>query len=195
MKQKQGLASGWSWARRGWPSRRDWYRIAVRARRFVVHNVLRADDPPHRLAFGVAIGLFVTFTPTIGFQSVLVVLLAWMFGANKLVGLPLVWISNPATFVPIYYPSYRLGRWVLGGEPVSMKWWKELAKPPDASGEAIRFYWGRFMEIIEPLTVGCLLIAIPLAGFGYVMTYQAVTKYRELRARRQLILAERRSQD
>jgi uncharacterized protein (DUF2062 family) len=145
------------------------------------------------LALAVAIALFVTFTPTIGFQSALVVLLAWMFGANKLVGLPLVWISNPATFVPIYYPSYRLGRWVLGGEPVSMKWWKELAKPPESSGEAIRFYWSRFMEIIEPLTVGCFLIAIPLAGFGYVMTYQAVTKYRDLQARRQAALAERRA--
>ena len=109
MKQKRGLASGWAWARCSWPSRRDWYRIAVRARRFVVHNVLRADDPPHRLALAVAIALFVTFTPTIGFRSVLVVLLAWMFGANKLVGLPLVWISNPATFVPIDYPSYLTG--------------------------------------------------------------------------------------
>jgi uncharacterized protein len=193
MKQKRGLANGWAWARPGWPSRRDWYRKAVRARRFVVHNVLRADDPPHRLAFGVAIALFVTFTPTIGFQSALVVLLAWMFGANKLVGLPLVWISNPATFVPIYYPSYRLGRWVLGGEPVSTKWWKELAHPPESSGEAIRFYWGRFMEIIEPLTVGCLLVAIPLGALGYVATYQAITKYRELRDRRQAALAERRA--
>ena len=84
----------------------------------MLHSILKADDPPHRLALGVAIALFVTFTPTIGFQSVLVVALAWLFGANKLVGLPLIWISNPATFVPIYYPAYRLGKWVLGGTPV-----------------------------------------------------------------------------
>jgi uncharacterized protein (DUF2062 family) len=49
------------------------------------------------------------------------------------------------------------------------------------------------MEIIEPLTVGCLLVAIPLAALGYVATYQAITKYRELRARRQASLAERRA--
>ncbi len=153
-------------------------------RRLLLHSILKADDPPHRLALGVAIALFVTFTPTIGFQSVLVVALAWLFGANKLVGLPLIWISNPATFVPIYYPAYRLGKWVLGGTPVKMQWWKELAKPPDSAIEAFRFYWGRMLEIIEPLTVGCLLIATPLAGIGYVLTYQAIDRYRAIRAKR-----------
>jgi uncharacterized protein (DUF2062 family) len=176
-------------------SRRGLLRTIVRGRRFIIHNVLKADDPPHRLALGIGIALFVTFTPTIGVQSALVILLAWMFGANKLVGLPVVWISNPATFVPIYYPCYRLGRWILGGEPVSMRWWRELGHPPPGSGAAVRFYWTRLLEIIEPLTVGCLFVAIPIAGFGYVMTYQAVVKYRELRARRNATLAARRLAD
>jgi len=178
-----------------WPSRRDVYRVLAKGRRLVVRNVLHADDPPHRLALGVAIGLFVTFTPTIGFQSALVIALAWMFGANKLVGLPLVWISNPATFIPIYYPCYRLGRWVLGGEPVSLRWWKELAYAPESYLDATRFYWKRLMEIIEPLMVGCLLVAIPIAGFGYVFTYQAVVKYREMRARRLARFADKPSQN
>jgi len=178
-----------------WPSRRSVYRRLVKGRRLLVQNVLHADDPPHRLALGVAIGLFIAFTPTIGFQSALVVALAWAFGANKLVGLPLVWISNPATFVPIYYPCYRLGRWVLGGEPVSWKWWKELAYAPESYLDATRFYWKRLMEVIEPLTVGCLLVAIPIAGFGYVFTYQAIAKYREMRLRQQSPPFSKRSTD
>ncbi len=177
-----------------WPSRRSVYRAWVRGRRLLFQNVLHADDPPHQLALGVALGLFVAFTPTIGFQTALVVALAWMFGANKLVGLPLVWISNPATFVPIYYPCYRLGRWVLGGEPVSWQWWKELARAPESYMDATRFYWKRLMEVIEPLTVGCLLVAIPLAGFGYVFTFQSVTKFREKRLRRIALAAARRCQ-
>lgn len=174
------------------PSRRNWSRLFVRGRRFLFRSVLHADDPPHRLALGVAIALFVAFTPTIGFQSALVVLLAWLLGGNKLVGLPLVWISNPATFVPIYYPSYRIGKWIVGGEPVSRKWWKELAYPPEASGEAFRFYWSRLLEIIEPLTVGCLVVATPIAVISYVITYQSVAKYREIRARRLRMLLEKR---
>ena len=77
-----------------------------RARKFIYHNVLHADDPPHRLALGAAIGVFVAFTPTVGLQMMLTVSLAWLLRANKVIGLPVVWISNPATLVPIYYSCY-----------------------------------------------------------------------------------------
>ena len=156
----------------------------------MVSRILHADDPPHRLALGVALAIFVTFTPTIGFQSMLVVALAWIFGGNKLVGLPLIWLSNPATFVPIYYPSYRIGRWILGGPPVSWGWWKDLTHPPDGMLEAMRFYWSRIVEIIWPLTLGCLVVATPLALASYWLTYHLVGKYRAIRERRKERLAE-----
>jgi uncharacterized protein len=159
-------------------NRRHLHRIAARTRRFVVRRILSADDPPARLALGVAIGLFVTFTPTIGVQSVLVVALAWMLGANKLVGLPLVWLSNPATFVPIYYPCYRIGRWLLGGPQKGAAWWRELTRPPEGYVEATQFYWSRLMEIIVPLSVGSLLVAFPVAVVGYIVTYQGICRYR-----------------
>jgi len=172
------------------PTRRDVYRWVVSARRFVVRQVLHADDPPHRLALGVGIGMFVMFTPTIGMQSAIVVALAWLLGANKLVGLPLIWISNPATFVPIYYPCYRIGRWIMGGEPTSTAWWKELASPPEGRAESLRFYWGRMLEIIGPLTLGGVVVGAVFGTLSYVLTYQVVVKYRALRARRLLALAE-----
>ena len=96
---------------------------------FLYHNVLHADDPPHRLALGAAIGVFVMFTPTIGFQMLISVLIAWLLKANKAIGLPVVWISNPATFIPIFYPSYLVGRVLLGWEPVSETWWRQIATP------------------------------------------------------------------
>lgn len=147
--------------------------------------MLRADDPPHRLALGVAIALFITFTPTVGFQSALVVLLAALLGANKLVGLPIVWISNPATFVPIYYPCYRLGLWMTGGERVPLKWWGELIRPPEGYLPAMEFYWSRMMEIILPLTLGCVILGLPIAIAGYFLTYQSIVRYRHHRLFRQ----------
>lgn len=152
--------------------------LLVRCRRVVVKRVLRAEDPPHRLALGVAIGLFVTFTPTVGFQSMLVLVLAGLFGGNKLVGLPVVWISNPATFVPIYYPAYRIGLRLTGGQRVTWPWWRELARPPEDYLPAVQFYWSRVTEIIVPLTTGCLVIAFPVAIIGYFLTYQAIVRYR-----------------
>ena len=66
-------------------------RSIVKARRFIVKNILHADDPPERLAMGAAIGMFVTFTPTVGFQMMLTLFLSWLFRANKVIGLPIVW--------------------------------------------------------------------------------------------------------
>mgnify|MGYP001008765280 CR=1 FL=1 len=43
--------------------------------RFFLHQVLHCDDSPHRLALGAALGTLVAFTPTIGFQMAIVVLL------------------------------------------------------------------------------------------------------------------------
>lgn len=172
------------------PTRRDWYRWVLTARRFVVRQILHADDPPHRLALGIGIAMFVMFTPTIGLQSVIVIALAWLLDANKLVGLPLIWISNPATFVPIYYPCYRFGRWIMGGEPTSAAWWKELAYPPAGKVEALRFYWGRMLEILGPLTLGGVVVGSVFGVASYVLTYQVVVKYRALRARRLAALAD-----
>ncbi|MDA1054245.1 MAG: DUF2062 domain-containing protein [Planctomycetota bacterium] len=81
-----------------------------KCRRFVLHSVLHTDDPPARLALGAAIGMFFMFTPTFGFQMLLVVFVAWLLRANKAVGLPIVWISNPATMIILYYPCYYIGR-------------------------------------------------------------------------------------
>ena len=124
-------------------------RFYVKSRRFVFHNMLHCDDPPHRIALGVAIGMFFTLTPFIGVQMVLVVGAAWLLRANKVVGIPLVWISNPATFVPIFYPCYVIGRTLLGRPGVGAQWWKQLTAPPAGFTEATQFYWGRVMEILR----------------------------------------------
>lgn len=162
--------------------RRPFVRRFVEMRRFVVHNLLHADDPPHRLAMGVALGLFFTFTPFLGAQMVLVVASAWLLGANKVVGVPLVWISNPATFVPIYYPCYRIGRWLLGEPGMGSQWWRQLAFPPEGVWAATQFYWSRVLEIFAPLILGCLVVAIPIALAGYLATREFISRHRAARS-------------
>lgn len=172
--------------------RRGYRRRYRKARRFVVRHLLHADDPPHRLAMGVAIGLFWTFTPFLGAQMLLVVACAWLFRANKVVGLPLVWISNPATFVPIFYPCYCIGRWMLGWPSVGRQWWSELTVPPGEGWEVTEFYWGRVMEIFAPLMVGSVMVALPIAALGYFVTREFVIRYRTARTYAIARKAERR---
>lgn len=155
------------------------FRLYVhRVRRFVLHNILHADDPPHRLALGVAIGVFVAFTPTIGFQMMIAVFLAWLLRANKVVGLPVVWISNPATLVPIYYWCYCVGRWILGQQHVGEGWWQRFSQHPPGWGPAFCAYWARLMEIAAPLSVGCVVVGLLLAYPTYYVLFHAICKYR-----------------
>ena len=171
-------------------ARRNWARL----RRFVVHNLLHADDPPHKLALGFAIGMFVTLTPTMGVQMLLVVFLAWLLRANKTVGVPLVWITNPATTIPIYYSLYVVGQRLLGTEHVGWEWWAELAKRPPVEGrwETTRFYWEKMLEVAAPLWVGCLVGGLICAALSYVVVYYCVVAYR-LRRWGQVLPPERPS--
>src|SRR5688572_15336246 len=126
-------------------------RYLLRAtRRFVLHHVLHADDPPERLARGAAVGMFAAILPIFGFQSAAVILFAWLLRANKVVGLPLVWISNPVTFVPIYYPAYVIGAILMGKPLVQLDWFKSLAHPPSGWWEAVQFYWNNGKQIAGP---------------------------------------------
>jgi uncharacterized protein (DUF2062 family) len=147
-------------------------------RNFLFHRLLHTEDPPHRLALGAAIGVFVAVTPTMGVQSVLVVFLAWLLRANKAIGVPLVWITNPATAVPIYYPCYRIGRFFLQKPPIPAEWWKELAHPPEGWSEAFSFYWGKFVEIASPLWLGCVLVGLISGWITYRIVHRLVSLHR-----------------
>lgn len=150
-----------------------------RAREFIVHNILHADDPPHRLALGIGIAMFVTFTPTIGFQMGLVFAFCWIFGGNKLVGLPLVWISNPATIVPIYYPCLWLGELLLGESHRNFEWFKNMFSGAPAEWlPKVKFFGGALKDIAIELWLGCIVIGGVLGVISYFVTYWMVYAYR-----------------
>ena len=84
-----------------------------RTRRFIRYRILHADDTPDRIALGVALGMLVAWTPLIGFHIMLALVITTIFKANKFLAVACVWISNPFTIIPVYYPNYLLGRFVL----------------------------------------------------------------------------------
>lgn len=87
-----------------------------RVQQLVFHNILHLDDTPHRIAWGVSLGSMIAFTPTLGLQIVFYVLVATLLGANKVSGIPILFVSNPFTAVPLYYTTWSVGAWVLHPE-------------------------------------------------------------------------------
>ncbi len=64
------------------------------------------------LARGLAIGMFVAFTPTLGFQMAISCFILLLIPGNLPIAIAVCWITNPATAAPIYYAEYRVGEWI-----------------------------------------------------------------------------------
>ncbi len=173
------------------PYRYVWQRL----KDFIVHKVLRLDDTPHRIALGVAIGFFVTWTPTIGIQMILVVALATLLRANRRVGVPFVWISNPFTIWLVYGPGYLIGSRLLGGQYTWSAFTGAVAKAIEAQSKLRTpeglvdyiTYWGQVIRqwvqalwpIFPPLWLGSIIVALVMGFITYMATYYGVVAYRK----------------
>jgi hypothetical protein len=78
--------------------------------RAICGKLLMLDDTPHRIALGMAIGVFISWTPTVGFQMLAAVPLAYLLRANRVAGVIGVYLSNPFTLVPMYWLDYHSRR-------------------------------------------------------------------------------------
>ncbi len=158
--------------------------IANKLKRWFIYRVLHVDDTPHRIALGVAVGIFITWTPSIGFQMLLTVAISTLLRANKFVGVPFVWISNPLTLVPIYGPNFLLGAWLLGGDYSYDRFADSLAHAVSFGGtwwERIQSWWEATIHFFWPLWIGSVINALVLGVITYVLIYWGVTAYRKRR--------------
>ncbi len=64
-------------------------------------------------ALGFGVGIFSGCFPFFGFQTLMGVFLAKIFNGNSILAALGTWISNPFTYVPLYYFNYRLGSLIL----------------------------------------------------------------------------------
>ncbi|MGB2248999.1 MAG: DUF2062 domain-containing protein [Alcanivorax sediminis] len=130
------------------------------------------------LAGAAFIGIFAGLLP-IPLQMGLAALLAVRFHCNLPLSIVLVWISNPVTYVPIFYFNYRIGAWMLG--------------MPPHSGDAITVAW--FVEQLVPLWLGSVVCAVVFGGAAYltvkVAWRLAVIRSWNLRARNRARLLRR----
>ena len=90
-----------------------------------LRGIIVIQDTPHRIAWGVAIGTFVAYLPIVGIQMLIGAFVCWLFRANVIASLPMAWITNPVTIVPIYYGLFVLGG-VFTGDEMSYEQMKVL---------------------------------------------------------------------
>ncbi|MBM4103638.1 MAG: DUF2062 domain-containing protein [Planctomycetes bacterium] len=163
---------------------------------FVKFRILHVYDTPQRIARGIAVGLWIGFTPLLGLHMILALAIAALFRANKILAVLGVWISNPFTLLPIYGSAYLAGRFPVGrfhpshaqpgqvGDLLShifslsnmvtrlhtTAFWKEVAVV--------------FGKIGLEVTIGGFVLGTLFAIMGYFATYWIVTNHRIKSGRR-----------
>ena len=71
------------------------------------------EGSPFFNAKGVALGVFSGCFPFFGFQTLLGLFLAKLARGNILLAAVGTWISNPFTYIPLYYFNYKVGSILL----------------------------------------------------------------------------------
>ncbi|QDU63722.1 hypothetical protein Pan216_46030 [Planctomycetes bacterium Pan216] len=147
--------------------------------RDLIQRILHADETPHQMAWGGALGMFIAWTPTVGVQMILAAFFAWLLRANKLIAVATVWISNPYTAIPIYYVNYAVGAWLTGSKMITRAWFSELIYVDQRTwAEYLDMASVKFLEILWPLWLGSILLGLILAKLTYLGIYWGMRRYR-----------------
>ncbi|MCB9667773.1 MAG: DUF2062 domain-containing protein [Myxococcales bacterium] len=150
-------------------------------------RVLGVEDTPHRIALSVFLGFFVGCTPLIGIHTILYLGLVAACRANKVAGLPAVFVTNPITAIPVYYAFWKLGSWVLHGRvPERVIHHANAHASPDSGSGFYRYLeleqwirlWNKLMGLGAEVWVGSMIVGLSVGFVAYVVTYRMVIAYR-----------------
>jgi uncharacterized protein len=145
-----------------------------RALRYHWLKFLRLQDEPWKLAWGMALGVFIGMTPTMPFHSISVLFLAPLLGISPVAAFLGLQVMNPLT-IPILYPAaFKVGEFVLHhGAPLRLPETYTLAN-------TLHLLWRGGLA----LQVGGVIIAVLPSLASYFLTLSIIKRYRRLKARR-----------
>lgn len=132
-------------------------------------------DSPHAIAGGVAIGVFVGFTPLWGVKTLLSLGLAYALRCNPIAAVIAVSLHDVLTpFAPIFMRwQYDLGFWLLNQHHFPPKLDHSHIKPAEM------LKWTTFFHIGLPLLVGSLLFSAPGAVIAYFATFGVLSRRKD----------------
>ncbi|HHL40378.1 MAG TPA: DUF2062 domain-containing protein [Deltaproteobacteria bacterium] len=149
--------------------------------RLIYLKALRLDDPPHAIATGAAIGVFMGILPTFGLGIILAVVIAALVKANKASAVLGSLIMNPLT-TPLF--------WTLSAFVGSLVFWE------DSSAILERLRGGALMDGLGwaglVYMTGNIIVSTVFSVLTYWLLKKAVERHRARKAARRTAKAARR---
>ena len=84
--------------------------------RLMTISLRKLRGHPEFVARGIAVGVFAGCFPFFGFQSIIGIVLATLVRGSRISAIAGTWISNPLTYLPIFFLNFKVGQWLLGVE-------------------------------------------------------------------------------
>ncbi|MEW5735491.1 MAG: DUF2062 domain-containing protein [Thermodesulfobacteriota bacterium] len=128
---------------------------------------LALSGTPHSIALGMAIGVFISMTPTIPLHTILCLGIAFVLRASKVAALMGSMLANPLTLPEFYFGSYKLGA-ALWKHPI--QW--------DAHQMEIHELVSKGWEFFAEMITGGVVMGIGPAIFTYFATRWLVAAVR-----------------
>ena len=148
------------------------------ALRRILRRMFTTYGTPHSIALGGSIGIFVSFTPTVGIQTLLAVPAALLLKANPVTAYFPIWITNPLTIPPIYYFNTYIGALILGTtDELSWEFFKSINIDNALS---------KIGDILWPMVLGSCIVGLILALLCYPIFYRIAAKIKERRQKQEV---------
>jgi len=137
----------------------------------IYERFIELKGAPREIALGFSLGLMIGMTPFLGAHFVTCIVLASLLGWSKIAAMAGVNITNVFTAPFIYPVTYWVGAQLVGVSK-SVQW------PVSFTTEAVVALVKQSPLILVDMSVGGLILGIPLAIAGYVLALRAVRLYR-----------------
>jgi len=142
----------------------------IKRLRVKIRKILLLDCPPNRIAAASALGVFVGFSPYIGFHTVIAIGLSFIFNLPLYPLIVGAYITNPLTFIPVYTACYKVGELITG---------QTAEMPVNFTEMSLTTVLTTAKTFIFPFFIGAHLLGLILGAITYILTYYLVKKYKD----------------
>ena len=146
--------------------RKIFLNLIKRIRKFVFW-LWNQEGSPFQRALGFGVGIFSGCFPFFGLQTLMGVFIAKIFKGNSILAAVGTWISNPFTYVPLYYFNYRVGSLLLNTDKVIV----------DVSHITTNKLWSQGWYLSSRLLMGSICVGLLTGIIGGVCLYFPLKKF------------------
>jgi uncharacterized protein len=149
----------------------------------LVKKLLHIEDTPERTALAYSIGIFLGFSPFLGFHTLMGVAIAFLFGLNRVALLLGVWTNAPWWIVPYYVLATWLGTQVMRFR-INTTALKEILQLGMKKEFISLDFWDRVASqqgLLLSFLVGSLILAAFFALAAYPLALRWIKFYRSHR--------------